>query len=183
VRQASTTREVADDRSADHRCSFAFANSHRVSGFVASHNKVICGQKILRPIGRKAGYGFEFPHHSSSSLTAHRGVSVAMLSSLRLTFERKGFHDSLTHTSIVLFCVDARAVWERWCRWASFEPLSFLFSARGRRNSIAFRPYRRTPTAVVSRPLPCSGARALPECCPSKKASDRRPRLDVRFER
>jgi len=22
---------------------------------------VICGQKILRPIGRKAGYGFEFP--------------------------------------------------------------------------------------------------------------------------
>jgi hypothetical protein len=58
---SSTTREAADDRSADHRCSFAFANSDRVSGFVASHNKVICGQKILRPIGRKAGYGFEFP--------------------------------------------------------------------------------------------------------------------------
>src|SRR5260221_7688966 len=58
---SSTTREAADDRSADHRCSFAFANSDRVSGFVASHNKVICVQKILRPIGRKAWYEFEFP--------------------------------------------------------------------------------------------------------------------------
>lgn len=42
---------------------------------------------------------------------------------------------------------------ERWCRWVSFDSLSFLFSATGRRSSISFRPYRRTPAGVVSRPL------------------------------
>ena len=115
---------------------------------------MICGQKILRPIGRKAGYGFEFPSPLIEFPHRSSGVSVAMLCSLRLTFERRGFHDSLTHTSIVLFCVDARAVCERWCRWGSFESPSFPFSGTGRRNSIVFRSFLRIPTSVVSRCAP-----------------------------
>src|SRR6266446_1791739 len=97
--------------------------------------------------------GSSSPHRSSSSLTRSSGRFGGHVVFSAPNFRKRGFHDSLTHTSIVLFCVDARAVCERWCRWASFEPLSFLFSARGRRNSFAFRPHRPTSTPLLSRSL------------------------------
>ena len=50
--------------------------------------------------------------------------------------------------------VGTRAVCKRWCRWGSFESPSFPFSGTGRRNSIVFRPFQRTPASVVSRCAP-----------------------------
>jgi hypothetical protein len=78
-------------------------------------------------------------------------------------FQRRGLHDSLTHTSIIQFCVGTRAVCERWCRWASFESLSFLFSATGSRSSISFRPYRGQRLGALAAPSqsaksPCASA-------------------------
>jgi hypothetical protein len=76
-------------------------------------------------------------------------------------FHWRGLHDSLTHKSNIQFCVSSRAMCGRWCSWVSFESLSFLFSATGRRSSISFRPYRRTPTGVVSQSL----QRSRPHVC------------------
>jgi hypothetical protein len=56
---------------------------------------------------------------------------------LRLTFKGEVLYGS--QTSIVQFCVDTCALCERRCRCAPFGSVSFLLSAAGRRNSIAFR--------------------------------------------
>jgi hypothetical protein len=101
------------------------------------------------------------------------------------SFQRRGLHDSLTYTSIVQFCVGTRAVCERWCRWAPFESLSFLFSAAGRRSSISFRPYRRTPARVVSRSLqsPRPHVRGCQKVVYRKKASKSQTEARCAIER
>jgi hypothetical protein len=98
--------------------------------------------------------GFEV---RSPLIEAFTGSAVVSASN----FHWRGLHDSLTHKSNIQFCVSSRAMCGRWCRWVSFEPLSFLFSATGRRSSISFRPYRRTPTGVVSQSL----QRSRPHVC------------------
>jgi hypothetical protein len=144
--------------------------------FVASHNKVICGSRLGTYLGQ-AGCGVR---SRSPLIDARFGGCVVFSAS---SFQRRGLHDSLTYTSIIQFCVSTRAV--RWCRWASFESPSFLFIATGRRSSIGFRPYRRTPTGVVSRSLqsPRPRVRGYQRVVYRKKASKSQTEARCAIER
>ena len=98
--------------------------------FAASHNKVICGPKTKNVAAASWGMRFEV---RSTNRSVFAGCVV-------LTPQRRGLYDSLTDTSITQFCGDARAVCERWRRWASLGSLSIPFDATERRSSIGFRP-------------------------------------------
>ena len=162
------------------RSSLSIPRLGSLQPFVASHNKVICVQTIKNLSAASWGMGFETPSSLPHHQWRHFGGYVVFSAP---NFQTRGLHGSLVLTSVVQFCVGTRAVCERRYRCASFESLSVLVSATGRRNSIGFRPYRRTPTAVVSRSLPrFKAARALPAgMFHRKKASDRRAKRKVRL--
>jgi hypothetical protein len=114
----------------------------------------LCAIRVLTRRSKKSTAIRSRPSKPLRKKAVNSSLRIRKLSSLRwlccialhLTVTKRGLHGSLLYQ----FCVDTCAVCERWCRCAPFQSVSILFSAAGRRNCIAFRPYRRTPTAVVS---------------------------------
>src|SRR6266566_867266 len=120
-----------------------------VSRFIASHNKVICGRTSKHLSAGSSTVGFVV------AIAANRIVWMITVLSLSLSggvcMVRFRVH------TIVQFCADTRALYDRRYRSTSPERLPVLFDAARRRNAPGFRLWRPTPAAVVSRSLQVQG--------------------------